>query len=198
LRIADLPPQWRCSSIPNPKSAIRYPRFEIHTLIILSGGQTGVDRGALEAALETGTPCGGWCPAGRRSEDGAIDSRFPLKETHSHGYEQRTEWNVRDADATLIVTRGSARPGSGTEFTLRLAGRYRRPVFLANIAQVIRADTVGAKRSEIDLAAIAAAWARGRNIATLNVAGPRESQSPGIQKETKEWLVKLLKMIVRR
>jgi hypothetical protein len=161
------------------------------TLVILSGGQTGVDRAALEAALETGTPCGGWCPAGRRSEDGPIDLRFPLKETPSDGYEQRTEWNVRDGDATLVISRSPVRPGSGTEFTLRLAGRRRRPIFLADLAELPTVAESG-EQSTVDLRAVAAAWVRGRNIAKLNVAGPRESQCVGIQDEARKWLVGLL------
>ena len=71
---------------------------------IISGGQTGVDRAALDVALELGLPCGGWCPRGRRAEDGPIDPRYPLTETPWDGYPQRTEWNVRDADGTLILT----------------------------------------------------------------------------------------------
>src|SRR5437588_205155 len=71
---------------------------------LVSGGQTGVDRAALDAALEMGVPCGGWCPKGRKAEDGRIDDRYPLVETPSPGYSQRTRWNIRDADATLILS----------------------------------------------------------------------------------------------
>ena len=70
---------------------------------IVSGGQTGVDRAALDAALALGMRCGGWCPAGRWAEDGPIDPRYPLRETPSGDPAQRTEWNVRDSDATLIL-----------------------------------------------------------------------------------------------
>lgn len=72
---------------------------------IVSGGQTGVDRAALEWALDFGLECGGWCPAGRIAGDGPIDGRFPPDETPGEGYSQRTEWNVRDSDGTVLLTR---------------------------------------------------------------------------------------------
>src|SRR5438876_1977372 len=86
---------------------------------IISGGQTGVDRAALDVALELGIPCGGWCPQGRRAEDGVIPARYPLRETPWWGYPQRTEWNVRDSDGTLILAEGE--PDRGTVLTRELA-----------------------------------------------------------------------------
>jgi hypothetical protein len=74
---------------------------------VVSGGQTGVDRAALDAALALGLPIGGWCPLGRRTEDGPVPDRYPLRETPSADYAERTEWNVRDSDATLILHRGA-------------------------------------------------------------------------------------------
>ena len=77
----------------------------LHNFIakLISGGQTGVDRAALDAALAAGLPIGGWCPKGRLAEDGVIPLRYPLQETPSQQYAQRTRWNVRDADGTLIL-----------------------------------------------------------------------------------------------
>src|SRR3954454_8651242 len=84
---------------------------------IVSGGQTGVDRAALDVALALGIPCGGWCPKGRKAEDGPIEDRYPLSETPSSDYRQRTLWNIRDSDATLILTWGE--PTGGTLLTVK-------------------------------------------------------------------------------
>lgn len=132
---------------------------------IISGGQTGVDRAALDVALELGIACGGWCPAGRVAEDGPIDARYPLCETASADPAQRTEWNVRDADATLILTTGAGSPG--TELTLTVARRLRRPVYTFHAGSP---EDVGMFRR----------WLQVYRVGTLNVAGPRESESPGI------------------
>ena len=83
-----------------------------------------MDRAALDVALELGRPCGGWCPRGRRAEDGPLDPRYPLTETPSAGYPQRTEWNVRDSDATLILSHGALAGGSKlTESLAREMGK---------------------------------------------------------------------------
>jgi hypothetical protein len=78
---------------------------------LVSGGQTGVDRAALDLALELGLPCGGWCPLGQKAEDGPIPPHDPLSETPTDAYAERTELNVRDADGIRVVFRGSAEGG---------------------------------------------------------------------------------------
>jgi len=142
---------------------------------IVSGGQTGVDRAALDVALEMGMECGGWCPAGRRAEDGPIDARYPLTETPSDDPAQRTEWNVRDSDATLIVT-GGASPG--TALTRDVAARLGRPLY--TLAATSPADADAFRR-----------WLRAHGVRTLNVAGPRESESPGIYRAARDLLREL-------
>ncbi|MCD6446738.1 MAG: putative molybdenum carrier protein, partial [Candidatus Marinimicrobia bacterium] len=82
---------------------------------IISGGQTGADRAGLDAAMELNIPVGGWCPKGRKSEDGPIDNKYPLQETTSGDYRVRTERNVKESDGTLIFTLG--KPTGGTALT---------------------------------------------------------------------------------
>jgi hypothetical protein len=140
---------------------------------LVSGGQTGVDRAALDVGLELGLPCGGWCPQGRRAEDGPIPARYPLTETPWSGYPQRTEWNVRDSDGTLVLTRGE--PDRGTVLTIELARKQRKPHLVVDLA------------SAADPAAVRA-WLEDNMIRVLNVAGPRETSSPGIHREATDFL----------
>jgi len=148
---------------------------------IVSGGQTGVDRAALDAALAAGLAAGGWCPRGRRAEDGAISDAYPLDETPSAQYRQRTEWNVRDSDATLILVRGAV--SGGTALAVQFAHAQGRP------HRILRLGRPGALADE---PAATLAWIAEHGVATLNVAGPRESQSPGIQAEARAVLDALL------
>jgi len=132
-----------------------------------------VDRAALDAALAFGVPVGGWCPRGRLAEDGPIDPRYPLRETPSASYPQRTEWNVRDSDGTLVLTRG--RPRGGTALTIALARQYGRPVLVLDLS---------ARPGVSPLLH----WLETEGLSVLNVAGPRESQQPGIQREARSFL----------
>ena len=143
---------------------------------VVSGGQTGVDRAALDSALFAGLDCGGWCPLGRRAEDGVLDPRYPLEETPSEDYEQRTEWNVRDSDGTLILASGPLT--GGTALTDSLASKWSRPCFTVDL---IHGPDIGAAR----------AWLERERIGTLNVAGPRESTLPGIYDRARAFLDKL-------
>jgi hypothetical protein len=143
---------------------------------IVSGGQTGVDRAALDLALELGLPCGGWCPKGRKAEDGPIAPCYPLRETPSDDYAQRTEWNVRDSDGTLVLTVGP--PTEGTAFTVAVAARLKKPCLVVDLAEPMQADSV---RS----------WLARHRIKALNVAGPRESKSPGIYQKARTALEKI-------
>ncbi|TWU11962.1 putative molybdenum carrier [Symmachiella macrocystis] len=132
---------------------------------IVSGGQTGVDRAALDMAIVAGIACGGWCPLGRKAEDGPLPLHYPLTETESGDYVVRTEWNVRDSDGTLIL---AGRPlTGGTALTERLAKRQQRPC------------RVAFPYSDRDVASVAE-WLATNRIRTVNIAGPRESQQPGI------------------
>ena len=140
---------------------------------IISGGQTGVDRAALDAALAAGFPIGGWCPKGRKAEDGIIDGRYPLKETPSPGYAQRTEWNVRDSDGTLVFY--AAKLKGGSLLTLKTAERYGQPCWCVDLEK--------SRLTELPL--------RGRH-SILNIAGSRESEAPGIYEQVFEMMKELL------
>ena len=133
---------------------------------IVSGGQTGVDRGALDAALSLGVPCGGWCPEGRRAEDGVIARRYPLIELRGAGYEERTHRNVEDSDGTLIITFGRA--SGGTARTIEICEKLGRPHLIVDAATVLLEYAVHE----------AVGFVREEDIRQLNVAGPRASGEP--------------------
>jgi len=138
------------------------------TLRVISGGQTGADRAALDAALDAGLPCGGWCPKGRRAEDGRVPDRYPLRELGSPKYRARTRQNVLDSDGTLVVAFGE--PTGGTALTVRFCDQHGKPRLI-----------VDANNAPPDQAAESVvAWLTSHHILTLNVAGPRASQQPGI------------------
>jgi hypothetical protein len=143
---------------------------------IISGGQTGVDRAALDFAIQYGYEHGGWCPRDRRAEDGFIPSCYELHETDSPDYVERTEQNVLEADATLIVVRNRELSG-GTAFTKFCAEQYRRP-------WLVICEPDGVAKG----AAALSEFIERYEVRTLNVAGPRESQAPGLG----EFVVELL------
>jgi hypothetical protein len=145
-------------------------------LRIVSGGQTGVDRGALDAALAAGTPCGGWCPAGRIAEDGRIPAHYPLQELPGSGYRERTLRNVQDSDATLVIFYGD--PEGGTRQTLDYCVQHAKPPLLIDAA--VTSPGEAARRI--------AAFVRERAVRTLNVAGPRASKQPGAHAYAREAL----------
>jgi hypothetical protein len=144
---------------------------------VLSGGQTGVDRAALDVALALGIPCGGWCPRGRRAEDGPIDPRYPLRETSVSDPGERTKRNVADADATLILARQPL--GGGTALTRSCAEK------LGKVVLVIEPCASDGARATV------AGWLAEYVPEVLNVAGPRESEAPGIYWAAKTFLTKL-------
>ena len=148
---------------------------------IVSGGQTGADRAALDAALERGVPCGGWCPRGRRAEDGPIPDCYPLEETDSIHYPPRTALNIRRSDGALVLTCG--RPDRGSRLTVRLCGEYGKPCLSVDLASPpSRAGALEAIRG----------WMAAHQVRELNVAGPTERGSPGIHAEAWRLMRQLL------
>lgn len=139
---------------------------------IVSGGQTGADRGALDFAIQCGYTHGGWAPRGRKAEDGTIPLKYQLTELVDGGYRQRTRKNVEDSDGTLIVNAGVLE--GGTLATLVFARQMGKPHCVVQVDAGVSAD----------MTAGVLAWLRENPIKTLNVAGPRESQRPGIYHQT--------------
>jgi hypothetical protein len=136
-----------------------------------------VDRAALDAALELGIPAGGWCPRGRRAEDGRIDDRYPLREIDSPYYSERTEKNVLEADGTLILSWG--KPKGGTGLTIELAQIHNKPFLVIDLSSEDDPFTV-------------LNWGRKEKVQVLNVAGPRESENPGIYAQALAFLKQIL------
>ena len=133
---------------------------------IVSGGQTGADRAALDWALRHNVECGGWCPKGRKAEDGPIDPKYPLKETPAAAYIHRTEWNVRDSDATVLVSVESTLTG-GSKKTMEFARKHKKPRL-----QLCAGENAAADKLE--------AFTEKHRVKILNVAGPRASNEPGV------------------
>ena len=149
---------------------------DLRRLTIISGGQTGADREALDFAMEHGIPNGGWCPRGRHAEDGAIGSQYDLRETPSRRYSQRTEWNVRDSDATVAFTI-APRLSGGTALAVHCARRLGKPsLHLSRDALAAAGDMDAASAAALELLQ----FLDEHQVKTLNVAGPRASQDPEV------------------
>jgi hypothetical protein len=138
---------------------------------IISGGQTGVDRAALDVGFELGFETGGWCPRGRWAEDGPIPNHYPLSETRARDVHVRTQRNVESSSATLVLTRGS--PMGGTRLTVDIAESMRRPLLVVDL------------NGDDDPVDQIVEWLVATKPLILNVAGPRESGAPGISEQTR-------------
>lgn len=146
-------------------------------LTIISGGQTGVDRAALDSALEFGIPHAGWCPHGRRAEDGPISADYFLRESPTHEYSERTLLNIQDSDGTVILHRGML--VGGTLLTHQLAASNKVPLLAIQMEEgLVNPRAIDSLFS----------WLRDNSIQLLNVAGPRESREPGIYQQASDFL----------
>ncbi len=149
---------------------------------IISGGQTGVHRGALDAALAADFPCGGWCPSGRKAEDGPITAKYPVEELFGADYEQRTRRNVLDSDGTLILFFEEL--SGGTLKTFQYCEHLRRPVLKINLTNTL-----------VDQAATEVMdFIRREQIGCLNIAGPRGSRAPDAAQITTEIVSRVLRI----
>lgn len=154
---------------------------------IVSGGQNGVDRAALDIAIEFGISHGGWCPYGRKAEDGTIPMKYKLVEaaaptveesSDANGiYKKRTELNTIDSDGTLVIAKDELI--GGTLYTIEMAKKHKKPYFIFNISNNFETNEI-------------VKWIKGNKIQTLNIAGPRASEIIGIYDESCHVLRKLL------
>jgi len=150
---------------------------------IISGGQTGADRGGLDAAIELDVAHGGWAPKGRKAEDGQVPEVYQLDECSRGGYPYRTRLNVYEADCTLIFTHG--KPMSGSRLTVDCCIQYGRTYMTIDLDKVVD-DRI------IDLIV---RMVKHGDFEIINVAGSRESKAPGIQQQVKEIMIKVLKRL---
>ena len=150
---------------------------------IICGGQSGVDRAALDFALENNILCGGFCPLGRIAEDGPIDNIYPLIESHSNEYIIRTELNVLIADGTLVLH--SDKMDAGTELTHNLAKKYNIPTLVLDLNEDVQLLTLYN-------------WINNNKIGSINISGPRESNSPGIYKKARTFMDNIFNGILQQ
>ena len=159
---------------------------------IVSGGQTGADRGGLDAAILLGVPHGGWCPKGRKSEDGVIPAHYNLVETRSADYLVRTEANIVDAHCTVVFSFGE--PTGGSKRTVTFADSHRRPCHCVDLST--RSDEAAARSI---LGWLSSGGLTRSDMPTprpnliVNVAGSRESKAPGIEKRVRSVMHMVLK-----
>lgn len=152
---------------------------------VISGGQTGADRAGLDAALAHGIPIGGYCPLGRRAEDGRIPDAYPLMETRSPKYETRTRKNVRAADGTLVLNVGPLT--GGTRLTVTHAEKIKKPCLLVQLGDADHATPE-----------MVVEWLKVNGISTLNIAGPREGKAPGTYRQSFDFLEEVFAILEDR
>lgn len=144
---------------------------------LISGAQTGADRAALDVAIRHGFPHGGWCPKGRKAEDGPIGGQYQLTETPSASYLQRTEWNVRDTEGTVVFTL-AAKVTGGSLRTIEFAKKHKKPWLHISKTSGGYEDRASRLQRFVDE----------NGILTLNVAGSRESKEPGLHR----WVMQVI------
>lgn len=152
---------------------------------IISGGQTGADRAALDVAIKLGIPHGGWIPKGRITEEGPLPERYRMQEMPTESYSDRTEKNVIDSDGTLIICRGQ--PTGGSDYTREMALKHKKQLLHVDLNQT----------SSFDAASLISSWIKLYQIKTLNVAGPSASKDPNVYVDVfriLEWAFKIFRI----
>lgn len=156
---------------------------------VISGAQAGADRAGLDAAIAAGIPIGGWVPKGRLAEDGPVPAHYPLTETESDGYPERTRRNVQDSDATLTF---EVVKSPGTNLTYRECDRQKKPyrcVMLLRYAGIVYPDRITHAPQDI------ADWLRENNVRVLNIAGNRESKAKGVGVCVRKFLAEVFRLL---
>jgi hypothetical protein len=156
----------------------------IDDMEIVSGGQTGADRAALDWALTNGVRCRGWCPRGRNAEDGPIDPKYPLTETPTYRYIQRTEWNARDSDATVLLSVGAELTEGSLATVIRATKQGKPWLHLSRDVLDGNAERAGGLLRE---------FCDRHSVESLNIAGPRASKEPTVA----EWVTAVLDVTFR-
>jgi hypothetical protein len=152
---------------------------------IISGGQTGADRAALDAAIKLGIPHGGWIPKGRITEEGPLSEKYQLQEMLTDSYAERTEQNVIDSDGTLIICRG--KPTGGSDYTREMALKHRKKILHVDLNRT----------SSFDAASLISSWIKLNQIQILNVAGPRATKDRNVYVDVfriLEWTFKIYRI----
>jgi hypothetical protein len=152
---------------------------------IISGGQTGADRAALDAAIKLGIPHGGWVPKGKITEEGPMPEQYQMQEMPTESYAARTEQNVIDSDGTLIISRG--KPTGGTDYTREMALKQKKQLLHIDLNLT----------TSFDAASLVTSWIKLHQIKILNVAGPRASKDPNIYVDVfriLEWAFKIYRL----
>lgn len=153
-------------------------------IVIISGGQTGADRAALDWAIKHGMPHGGWCPQGREALDGPLDAQYKVKETPSKDELERTEWNVRDSEATVVFSLGEKAVGSAQK-TLSIARKLKKPCLHLYKGMLAPPDKL-------------VAFLEKHYVRRLNVAGASEAKEPGLYDWVMDTLEKMKIVLDRR
>jgi hypothetical protein len=167
-------------SVPGPGDIGGKETHMIRLELIVSGGQTGADRAALDLAIELGIPHGGWVPKGRKTEEGPLPAKYRLEEMPTGSYPKRTEQNVMDSDGTLIISHGELKEGS--EYTRKMAVKHGKPWI-----------HIDADEQSIEAAVeMIRTWLSGNDVERLNVAGPPASKDPQIYEATKRILKEVM------
>jgi 23S rRNA pseudouridine1911/1915/1917 synthase len=180
LTFTQPPPDYWNATLPGVLDAIDTPSItspdHVEVSRVISGGQTGVDRAALDVAIALKIPHGGWCPKGRLAEDGPIDEQYQLIENESKDYAVRTRQNVIDSDGTLILIEEVLQ--GGTRLTQRIANQLNKPCLCLRLVDDPQVDEV-------------LSWMEKNAVRDINIAGPRGSHSETIYSRANVFCQKL-------